>query len=371
MPLLFYGPGGGGGGNGYKYPLGNVMHPYVGRNGVSGRIELKWQDPPNININGVNEEWKGTVIVVNNDHMPEYIGDGETVHESVEKDSFKDSPLTLESEEWGEGCFVGIFPYTKNYVVNTGRENVFYCNSKDYMGSLSSSSWKDIIWVASQGKAQDAWNLGDEAVLALKGEHYNLDVNMQVVGFNHDDLVGGGKANVTFFSKGIFDSGQAYGSGNSGPNRNLVTGFRTQNEFFNRVISCMPQIVRDNMKNIYKKRIGYYGTLSAPAVENFSVNIFSPSSVEIGCGQISSTSGGAYEGSVYSFFENGGNDARKRDGLLNKTASWWTQSGSKAHLSGSNVQDVYWVNENGALQTTFGNLGSYSNAKGFVFGFCI
>lgn len=66
--------------------------------------------------------------------------------------------------------------------------------------TLAENSWKTIARASEEGIARTLWKVGDEMDIVLSGDHKG-SITMQIAGFDHDDLVTGGKAGITFLSK--------------------------------------------------------------------------------------------------------------------------------------------------------------------------
>ncbi|MCM1218140.1 MAG: hypothetical protein NC548_26945 [Lachnospiraceae bacterium] len=157
MPVLVYGSGGGGSA-GYKYPLGDVISPEL-EMPSNNQVNLKWGDPEDTN----SSEWKGTIVVAKKDFPPQGIEDGIRIAEITVRNQHKNTALI--TDVGGVGYYYGIFPYTKDYVVNNRRENVKCADG----GLLKYTSWTDIISSAENGIAASKWKVGDEKKIIFSG----------------------------------------------------------------------------------------------------------------------------------------------------------------------------------------------------------
>lgn len=204
MPIFFNGPGGGGAA-GYVYPSSCIENPIL--TDAGGKISIRWTDPDAVMLNGeALSEWEGTVIVCKQGSEPQSIDDGVIVCESGTKNQYKDSPLI--TDIGGLGYYYGIFPYTKDYVVNTDKANIVYYNG----GSLEDSSWTKIASASADGSAPIRWNIGDKKTVLLSGD-VNGVFEVQLADFAfYDKSDGSGKAGIVFtFTKNIIIASATYG----------------------------------------------------------------------------------------------------------------------------------------------------------------
>lgn len=380
MPIIVSG-GGGGGIAGYKYPPGNVKDIEIVKTG--NNYYLTWTDPDNVLVDDKYlSEWKGTIVVRNDDHEPVGPEDGDLVVNSTIKNQYKENGLDLGSN--GDGYFYGVFPYTKNFVFNVSSSNIIYYPTGGFEGSLENATWNDVIYAVDKGIAQDLWNEGDRIGLKLQGDYYNFDVHMKIVGFNHDDLVGGGKANITFMLDDIFvenSNNLVSNSGYGNANANCFYSAIYLN-VFPKILSCMPVKLVQSLKEVYKYRFNtYYGNTTDFRIIREPRNIFGFSVYELDLGEFPVASKneegyGVYEGTKYEYFVENGNEGRIIKNIVSGNASkWWTDTSSKTYgeqpfshvnsvnTDGSKVGINY---SNGATEESYAG-----KSKGVVFGFCI
>lgn len=225
MPVLI--KGGGGSGGGYKYQLGNIKNMDYSYN--RQKLLLKWKDPDNLVIGGSNiSEWQGTIVVCKQGSPPKSIEDGIIVTDISTKDAYKESSLEIQKvgEVGGEGYYYGIFPYTKDYVVNVDEANIIYWN----FPSLQDMSWTEINQVVTQGNHANYWEVGQKKSISLTGD-VTGNFEVQVADFDfYDRTDGRGKAGIVFtFTKNVIedasvDRGQVYNSSgmNGGSSINML-----------------------------------------------------------------------------------------------------------------------------------------------------
>lgn len=193
MPVLTRFPGGGGG-TGYKHYIGNTKNISV-KTGASNTVCLNWEDPENFIVDGNPlSEWKGSIVVAKEGTPPQSIDDGIRVAEVTEKNKYK--IVQLITEIGGSGYYYGIFPYTKDFVVNEDK-----ANTKLLEATLENSSWGLIDDMSQNGRASTLWSIGDEKEVSI--EEYGK-IKFQIAGFDHDDLTDGtGKAGITFIAESL------------------------------------------------------------------------------------------------------------------------------------------------------------------------
>lgn len=359
MPIIVSG-GGGGGIAGYKYPPGNVKNIEIAK--VGNNYYLTWTDPDNVLVDDrYLSEWKGTIVVRNEDHDPVGPDDGDLVINSTVKNQYKENGLDLGPN--GDGYFYGVFPYTKNFVFNVSSSNVVYYPTEGYEeGELSELEWKDIIYLTSQGKAEELWNVGDEVNIQLFGE-YNYNIKAMIIGFNHDDLVDGGRASVTFMSRQLFVRATQR-------NPTTMNHVRNENERYvvtdilPKIKSCLPNVIKGNMKKIVKQRRADY-RYSGGYLAGFEKDIFDFSLTELGAGSVSGSS--LLEGRLYDYFKEDGANRRILEALDGGNKSWWTCDPEGYQYSSTGSSYCYGINADGSIFSS----SLESSIVAVVFGFCI
>lgn len=203
MPVLVKGSGGGSGA-GYKYQLGNVKdlkYTYT-----RTQLNITWSDPDNILLNGeILSEWFGTAIVCKQGSKPISIEDGEIIYITNQKDKHKTNPYVVTTG--GEGYYYGVFPFTRDYVVNVLEGNILYWQ----FPSLEEMSWEEIDSVVGEGQHTNYWSVGDKKTVVLSGE-IDGTFEVQIADFNFYDLSdGSGKAGIVFtFTKNVIDDAHVY-----------------------------------------------------------------------------------------------------------------------------------------------------------------
>lgn len=348
MPILTRFPGGGGA-TGYKYQSEGAGGITYSRD-AGGALLLRWTDPADMVLDGrALAEWKGTLVVCKEGSPPQSVDDGTIVCDSTVRDQYRETGLPV--DVGGPGYYYGVFPYTRDYVVNVDSANTVYVLSEGYDATLRSASWQDINYIVSRGEADQIWKVGDEIDVVLSGD-YTGSITMQIAGFDHDDLVEGGKAGITFLSKQLaiknvpMDPRSTNTSGWGGAHLRTVT--------VPKIRSSLPQTVKDVIKKVNKSyTFGGSGTRSAISEDD----LFIPS-----CAEVGKTHGSLpdNEGAKYPIFVSDA-DLVKKD-LYGNDGYWWLRSASKYDTS-----CFGYVRASGGI--TYGTASSIG--VDVCFGFCI
>lgn len=199
---------------------------------------------------------------------------------------------------------------TNGYVGIGGVARKFYAGL-DIKPTLADNDWATIAAVSALGTASTYWGVGDEKNITLTtGETLTL----VIMGFDHDDLAGGGKAGITFGMKHLMtDTRQMNGSST---NRGGFTGSDMYTWLQNDLFSQLPPDLQTVIKSVNKK--------TSAGGANSTINIdtmklFLYSEVEVFGSAPYSYAG---EGSQYSYFTMAANRVKK---LKNGTGyeMWW------------------------------------------------
>lgn len=358
MPIFVHGSGGGGAA-GYKYQSKDVAGLSYSRN-ADGSLTLNWSDPEDV---GPAAEWKGTVVVCKEGEPPKSIDDGEVVCESAVKNQYRDIGLVLNIG--GPGYYYGIFPYTKDGVVNTDEANVVYIPNAGYNVALENASWSDIACISSQGIADQVWSVGDEKEIVLSGD-YNGSITMQIAGFNHDNLASGGKAGITFLSKQLLGAEQM---------NEKRTGYfwwgdsMMRNDRMPKIRGALPAGLQKVIKTIIKASAGTKGQYESNGVHTTEDDVFIPSLSEIfdsaaldkkcPSSQSLDTEFAKSDGTKYQLFET--DVDVKKNALSGGEAEWWTRSGCVYSGTG-----FLYIKKDAGIYVK-----NHYASSGVCFGFCV
>jgi len=230
------------------------------------------------------------------------------------------------------GYYFGVYPVTLEGVVNIPDD-------------LRTATWDQIAAAAESGNAQDYWNVNDEIDVQLTtGEILTL----QIYGFNHDNLVAGGKAGITFGMKNLMAAARAMNNGWT--NHGGFTGSAMYAWLSTTLWGSLPQELRDVIKPVIK--LTSAGGAGA-TINQDSVSLFLFSEIEC-FGYVNESFPG--EGAQYSTFTNTAN-LSKRNGSMN---SWWLRSPERFGDSGFCC--IHWG---------YGDTSWATELLGVCFGFCV
>ena len=239
----------------------------------------------------------------------------------------------------------------KSKTITTGSYYGIYYGHVDTISSvLSENSWAQIAAVSAAGNAENYWKVGDEIDIVVNGETLTL----QIYGFNHDNLTGGGKAGITFGMKNLMAETRQMNS--SSTNSDGFTGSAMYSWLQNTLFPALPEDLRGYIKAVDKKTSA--GSQSSTINTN-SMKLFLFSAIENGL----RTTTAVYkdEGETYPIFTDNASRIKKLANGSGSAHNWWERSPYATNsASFCNVSSGGGANYNGA---------SYS--YGVCFGFCV
>lgn len=214
---------------------------------------------------------------------------------------------------------------------------------------LANNSWEQIANASEAGIASTTWNVGDTKDIVVGSE----TLTVEIIGFNHDDLVSGGKAGITFGLKNLMANTRQMNSSNT--NAGGFTGSDMYEWLQGTLLNSLPSDLRAVLKSVNKKTSA--GNRSSTINTN-AMKIFLFSEIEILGSVIQSKSG---EGEQYSRFTT---TSSRRKYLSNGSGSveyWWERS-----PYGNNSTNFCAVSSNGNADH-----GNADILLGVCFGFCV
>lgn len=229
--------------------------------------------------------------------------------------------------------------------------------------SFAADSWNIIAAVCANGDAMDTYAVGDEKVIQLSTSE---QITLQILGFNHDDLAGGGKASITIGMKNLLTTTYRM---NPSPNTNAggwdITEMRTQT--LQTILSQLPSDLQTAIK-LVNKPTANNGNQTPVSIINSQDKLFLFSPKELfGVNQYSHDG----EGTQYEYFnknnwQNAPTSAapNRVKYLANGTgaaSNWWLRS---PHATGATTFCSI-------LTPGYANYYSASTAYGVCVGFCI
>lgn len=235
------------------------------------------------------------------------------------------------------------------------------------------SDWATIAELSEKGNAEKYFAVGDEKTIELTtGEK----VTLVVLGFNHDNLTGGGKAGMTIGMKNLLKA--SYRMNATGTNAGGWDESEMRTSSMATLLSQLPSDLQNVIKQVYKKAMAGSQseniTTSADKLWLLAIaEIYSATSIESGGSSVSEYAD-AYnaEGTQYEYYENligDNNGGMGPNSLLNKRAGgngskldWWLRSPV--------------VSDNTSFRGIAGYDGGLLNAAanftcGICFGFCV
>lgn len=233
--------------------------------------------------------------------------------------------------------------------------------------SFGSASWGDIAQIAASGNAKKFFNVGDEKVITLStGE----EVTLVILGFDHDDLIGGGKAPISIGMKNCLST--MYSMNASATNFGGWEGSAMRKNVMQTLLSQLPQELQKVIKAVNKPASA--GNKSTEIVTS-SDKLWLMSVVEL-TGDVNAPANAApynEEGKQYEYYKT------VKDGT-GTSSSAANPDRVKYSANGGGAECVWWLRSpNTAVASAFcivittGNM-RYSNASyayGVSFGFCV
>lgn len=212
--------------------------------------------------------------------------------------------------------------------------------------NLNDTDWADIDICGRLGMAQQFFKVGDSKTVNIGGTNYEV----QIIGFNHDDKVSGGKAAYSFQLVDCLNQTQQMntsntntGSWNGSAMRGRMSTYKSQ----------LPAALRNVIKTV-KKKSGTGGG-SSSGTQQTNDDLFLLSEIEIFGTTTYSVAG---EGTQYEWYKAGNTKVKK----VNGSASYWWE---RSPYSG-NANYFCFVGSGGAA-----DYGSASGSGGVSFGFCV
>lgn len=212
--------------------------------------------------------------------------------------------------------------------------------------NLNDTDWADIDICGRLGMAQQFFKVGDSKTVNIGGTNYEV----QIIGFNHDDKVSGGKAAYSFQLMDCLNQTQQMntsntntGSWNGSAMRGRMSTYKSQ----------LPAALRNVIKTV-KKKSGTGGG-SSSGTQQTNDDLFLLSEIEIFGTTTYSVAG---EGTQYEWYKAGNRRIKKVNG---SAYYWWERSPRSGDASG-----FCRVGSSGAA----GN-GGANGSDGVSFGFCV
>ena len=212
--------------------------------------------------------------------------------------------------------------------------------------NLNDTDWADIDICGRLGMAQQFFKVGDSKTVNIGGTNYEV----QIIGFNHDDNVSGGKAAYSFQLVDCLNQTQQMNTSNTNTGGWNGSAMRGRMSTYK---SQLPAALRNVIKTV-KKKSGTGGG-SSSGTQQTNDDLFLLSEIEIFGTTTYSVAG---EGTQYEWYKAGNSRIKKVNGSANY---WWERS----PYSG-NTGNFCGVGSSGSA-----NDGGAGNSGGVSFGFCV
>ena len=212
--------------------------------------------------------------------------------------------------------------------------------------NLNDTDWADIDICGRLGMAQQFFKVGDSKTVNIGGTNYEV----QIIGFNHDDKVSGGKAAYSFQLVDCLNQTQQMNTSNTNTGGWNGSAMRGRMSTYK---SQLPAALRNVIKTV-KKKSGTGGG-SSSGTQQTNDDLFLLSEIEIFGTTTYSVAG---EGTQYEWYKAGNSRIKKVNG---SAYTWWERS----PYSG-NTDYFCRVDSSGNANRNNANI-----SNGVSFGFCV
>lgn len=212
--------------------------------------------------------------------------------------------------------------------------------------NLNDTDWADIDICGRLGMAQQFFKVGDSKTVNIGGTNYEV----QIIGFNHDDKVSGGKAAYSFQLVDCLNQTQQMNTSNTNTGGWNGSAMRGRMSTYK---SQLPAALRNVIKTV-KKKSGTGGG-SSSGTQQTNDDLFLLSEIEIFGTTTYSVAG---EGTQYEWYKAGNSRIKKVNGSANY---WWERSPFFGDTG-----DFCRVDSSGSA-----GIDGASNSYGVSFGFCV
>lgn len=212
--------------------------------------------------------------------------------------------------------------------------------------NLNDTDWADIDICGRLGMAQQFFKVGDSKTVNIGGTNYEV----QIIGFNHDDKVSGGKAAYSFQLVDCLNQTQQMNTSNTNTGGWNGSAMRGRMSTYK---SQLPAALRNVIKTV-KKKSGTGGG-SSSGTQQTNDDLFLLSEIEIFGTTTYSVAG---EGTQYEWYKAGNSRIKKVNGSAN---AWWERSPASG-----NTGNFCRVGSSGNAGT-----GAATVSFGVSFGFCV
>lgn len=221
---------------------------------------------------------------------------------------------------------VGQFGYDSTSNITKIGDGVTAWNALDMFAitpyiTFADGDWATIAKISSSGQAQNVFSVGDEKTISLTtGEQ----VTLVILGFDHDDLTGGGKAGMTIGMKNLLAT--TYRMNISNTNKGGWGESEMRTSTMATLLSQLPSDLQGVIKQVDKKATAGSGSMS---ITTSADKLWLLAEVEV---DGTTSAGYANEGEQYEYWKTvkDGTVAADRIKYLSNgsgnAAYWWTRS---------------------------------------------
>lgn len=212
--------------------------------------------------------------------------------------------------------------------------------------NLNDTDWADIDICGRLGMAQQFFKVGDSKTVNIGGTNYEV----QIIGFNHDDKVSGGKAAYSFQLVDCLNQTQQMNTSNTNTGGWNGSAMRGRMSTYK---SQLPAALRNVIKTV-KKKSGTGGG-SSSGTQQTNDDLFLLSEIEIFGTTTYSVAG---EGTQYEWYKAGNSRIKKVNGSAN---SWWERSPNSGYSNSFCI----------VISSGDANVSVADSSNGVSFGFCV
>ena len=212
--------------------------------------------------------------------------------------------------------------------------------------NLNDTDWADIDICGRLGMAQQFFKVGDSKTVNIGGTNYEV----QIIGFNHDDKVSGGKAAYSFQLVDCLNQTQQMNTSNTNTGGWNGSAMRGRMSTYK---SQLPAALRNVIKTV-KKKSGTGGG-SSSGTQQTNDDLFLLSEIEIFGTTTYSVAG---EGTQYEWYKAGNSRIKKVNG---SASGWWERSPHSGNTARFCIVD----------SSGDANVNSADVSRGVSFGFCV
>lgn len=334
-------------------PLLNLTIPQ-GQQGIQGISGQDGQDGAP-GANGVtftpNVDADGNISWTNDGNLP----NPDTVNIRGPKGDAGQSTIVKTAAEWASDntvLAVGQFGYDSTGKVTKIGDGVTTWDKlavfiTEPIPTFADSDWATIAKISSSGQAQNVFSVGDEKTIELStGE----EITLVILGFDHDNLVSGGKAGMTIGMKNLLAT--TYRMNATETNNGGWGSSEMRTSTMATLLSQLPSDLQGVIKQVDKKTMA--GN-SSSSITTTSDKLFLLSRVEV---DGTENSGYAGEGTQYEYWKTvkdgtvGADRVKYLSNGSGAASNWWFRSPHPNYTNRFNFCSTNNLDYNAALATS-------------------